>query len=173
MNTRSRPDQKYLDDLLLHLRMRDVPGARIGEILAEVEAHSAASGETLQEAFGDPKAYAAQWAPSLGRPSPRSPRYWLPKLPGMVFAGAGGWALADGAFSIGNGAPSLFGLPGIWVALIGCLVLAASVATIPVDRVVDPRTGEQTTAGKRTLVMVFVALFGTVAVLMVAMGLLL
>lgn len=54
----------YLDTLSIRLRMLDVPGTRIGEILAEVEAHVATTGEPPQEAFGPPAEYARQWAPS-------------------------------------------------------------------------------------------------------------
>lgn len=44
--------------LLLELRMRDIPGTRIGEIMAEVDSHCADSGEDPRDAFGDPLAYA-------------------------------------------------------------------------------------------------------------------
>lgn len=35
---------KYTNDLLFALRMRDVPGDRIGEVIAEVESHVAETG---------------------------------------------------------------------------------------------------------------------------------
>lgn len=56
----------WRDDFLVELRLRDVPGRRIGDLLAEVEAHCAESGEHPAEAFGEPRAYAAVVAP--GRP---------------------------------------------------------------------------------------------------------
>ncbi|GAA1793971.1 hypothetical protein GCM10009682_14750 [Luedemannella flava] len=49
---------RWRDAFVLTARMRDVPGTRIGEALAEVEAHCAESGETPTEAFGDPVEYA-------------------------------------------------------------------------------------------------------------------
>ncbi len=52
-------DPQFAEVLLMALRMRDVAGSRIGEILAEVEEHCAASGESAPAAFGDPKEYAA------------------------------------------------------------------------------------------------------------------
>ncbi|GIJ24229.1 hypothetical protein [Micromonospora lutea] len=52
--------QKWCNDFVLELRMRDVPGPVIGERLGEVEAHCAEIGETPAEAFGDPTDYARQ-----------------------------------------------------------------------------------------------------------------
>lgn len=56
---------EWRDAFVLRARMRDVPGERIGEALAEVEAHCAESGETPDEAFGDPVAYAQTLADQL------------------------------------------------------------------------------------------------------------
>lgn len=52
--------QKWCDDFVIELRLRDVPGPVIGEHLAEVEAHCAEAGEAPDAAFGDATAYAAQ-----------------------------------------------------------------------------------------------------------------
>ena len=49
----------YTRRLILALRLKDVPGDRIGEIVAEVESHVADTGEDPVEAFGTPRAYAA------------------------------------------------------------------------------------------------------------------
>lgn len=57
----------WRDELVLALRMRDVPGPRIGEILAEVDEFCADSGLDAGTAFGDPAAYAASLATSEGR----------------------------------------------------------------------------------------------------------
>lgn len=51
-------DRTWLDAFVVELRLRDVPGTRIGDALAEVDAHCADSGEQAAEAFGDPVAYA-------------------------------------------------------------------------------------------------------------------
>jgi hypothetical protein len=48
----------WRDALIAELRLREVPGDRIGEALAEVDAHCADSGQTPDEAFGDPVGYA-------------------------------------------------------------------------------------------------------------------
>ncbi|GED09949.1 hypothetical protein [Cellulosimicrobium cellulans] len=69
-------DPRWAEALLLELRLQGVAGARIGAVLAEVDAHVVDSGETAQEAFGDPVAYArsldlpedpAQSSSSIGR----------------------------------------------------------------------------------------------------------
>ena len=66
--------ESYLAQLTLELRRRDVPGPRIGEVIAEIEAHVAESGEPPTEAFGAPPAYAetvaAAWHHRAGRRSP-------------------------------------------------------------------------------------------------------
>jgi hypothetical protein len=48
----------WRDALITELRLRDLPGTRIGEVLAEVDAHCTDSGQTPAEAFGDPVTYA-------------------------------------------------------------------------------------------------------------------
>src|SRR5690625_6856245 len=50
--------QQWCDDFVLELRMRDVPGAVIGDHLAEVEAHCVEGGESPAEAFGPATDYA-------------------------------------------------------------------------------------------------------------------
>jgi hypothetical protein len=56
---------EWRESFVLRARLRGVPGARIGEALAEVEAHCAESGETPDQAFGDPVAYAQSLADQL------------------------------------------------------------------------------------------------------------
>jgi len=52
--------QAWCDDLVVELRLGDVPGPVIGERLAEVEAHCTETGESPQQAFGEPADYARQ-----------------------------------------------------------------------------------------------------------------
>ena len=78
-------DQAWCDDLLLRLRMRDVPGARIGEVLAEVQSHVAETGEHPREAFGAPKEYADQVADALGAPRPG----WRAAVRGLTWLARG------------------------------------------------------------------------------------
>jgi len=58
-------DPGWAEAMLLELRLLGVGGARIGAALAEVDSHCAESGQTAEEAFGDPAVYAK----SLGLPT--------------------------------------------------------------------------------------------------------
>lgn len=49
----------WLRDFALLLRLRGIDGARIGDALAEVEAHCDDSGQSPHDAFGQPASYAA------------------------------------------------------------------------------------------------------------------
>lgn len=73
-------DKDWRDDLIIELRLLDVPGDRIGDALMTVEAHITESGESTQEAFGDARAYARDLA------SGAEPQRW-PVTP-AVTAGA-------------------------------------------------------------------------------------
>lgn len=53
-----RLHRRWCDDFVLELRLRDVPGARIGDHLAEVESHCIETGTGPEEAFGDAREYA-------------------------------------------------------------------------------------------------------------------
>lgn len=59
-------EKGWRDDFIIELRMLSVPGDRIGDALMTVETHVAESGESAQEAFGDPSAYAREIAESEG-----------------------------------------------------------------------------------------------------------
>jgi hypothetical protein len=58
-------------ELLLALRLRDVDGARIGDVLAEVEEFCTDSGMDAPTAFGDPHEYAASLTSASGSTPPR------------------------------------------------------------------------------------------------------
>jgi hypothetical protein len=58
-------DKKYHDDLVTALRFHEISGERVGEVLAEVEAHVTETGEDPNEAFGKPRDYAKQVAAQL------------------------------------------------------------------------------------------------------------
>lgn len=58
----------WLRDFALLLRLRGIDGRRIGDALAEVETHCDDSGQSPQDAFGQPASYAA----SLGFEAPRA-----------------------------------------------------------------------------------------------------
>lgn len=58
---------------VLELRGREVPGPRIGDLLAEVDTHCRDTGEDPATAFGDPIAYAREAAGAEGT---RSTSHW-------------------------------------------------------------------------------------------------
>lgn len=51
-------DGTWAEAFVVELRLLDIPGTRIGDALAEVEAHCHDAGESAPDAFGDPVAYA-------------------------------------------------------------------------------------------------------------------
>ena len=55
-----RMHRRWCDDFILELRLRDVPGARIGDHLAEVESHCIETGTDPKDAFGDAREYAQE-----------------------------------------------------------------------------------------------------------------
>ena len=78
MNTHTA-DKRYLSELTTALRLRKISGARIGGIIAEVEVHTAESGQSAQEAFGPAKEYARQFDPTAVETSGRRPTWaWSP-----------------------------------------------------------------------------------------------
>ncbi len=157
----------YTRDLTAHLYREGVRGARIGEILAEVEAHVAASGETARDAFGPPAEYARRWA----APQPAVPRRRRVLTIAAVTIGStgAGALLAAAALRTGRGA-DLLGLPA-WLVLAAAVVaLATGIALVPVDRIVDPRTGEPRSAGRRELLLGAGTVLVLVTVALVAVG---
>lgn len=150
----TRNDQAWCEDLLLALRLRDVPGARIGEVIAEVQSHVAETGEDPRAAFGPPRQYAAEVADALGlqRTGVRAVLAGFSAVD-VVLAlvlGLAGYLLGDALWDLGAGDPSVWGLPAWAVALGSALILAAFVARVvttvrrrPDDAVRDPRTGAE------------------------------
>ena len=144
--------ETYRNDLLLALRLRDVPGARIAEVLAEVESHVGETREDPREVFGEPKAYAEQVAEAVGLGGRGGLRGWLLALrgpAGVVGLGSlvGGLLLASGLFDLGAGTDGPAGVPAAVAVGVGAvlwlgvgLALRAELTDLG-DRVLDPRTG--------------------------------
>lgn len=61
--------KKWLDELTLELRLNDASGKSIGDALATVEEFLADSGQSPEEAFGNPREYAAELAGGSLRPA--------------------------------------------------------------------------------------------------------
>jgi len=124
----------YVNRLVLALRMRDVPGERIGQVVAEVEAHIAESREAPVEAFGPAEEYADRVSAALDRPATRRHRQavrgmligWPTGLAAILVAdGVAGLAF-DQRIELTAGKLLLFGLlPPAAVALIQLIVRQA------------------------------------------------
>jgi hypothetical protein len=144
--------ETYRSRLLLALRLRDVPGPRIAEALAEVDSHVAETGEDPAEAFGSPKAYALRLSRALDPDAPTGVRRLVRGLGWThlllaVLSSAGTWLLSDGLFALGAGRPASAGLSSTAAVLLGLALLGATGALIAratrseADPVRDPRTG--------------------------------
>lgn len=143
----------YRQDLTLALRLRDVQGPRISEVLAELDSHLAETGEDPLEAFGPPKEYARQLVTALDPNRPAGPGRWLLAVqPTDVAIGllslTGSVLLAAGMYAVGAGAASTIGLPGVATVGLGLLCLAVGAVLVVrasrdrSDRLVHPRTGD-------------------------------
>ena len=82
MTTPSRPMDEWSDRFAREAYRRLVPGPQIGDALAEVDAHCADSGQSPQEAFGDPVTYAETVASGQSRAA-RDRRRRLPWIGGV------------------------------------------------------------------------------------------
>ena len=144
--------ESYRNDLLLALRLRDVPGPRIAEVLAEVESHVGDTAEDPRETFGEPEEYAEQVAAAIGLAGRGGVRGWLIALEGPaglvgLLSLAGGLLLPTGLFHLGAGTDGPAGLPAAVPVVLGALLwLGVGLAlrsqlTGTADRVLDPRTG--------------------------------
>jgi hypothetical protein len=126
----------YRRELIVALRMRDVPVDRVGEIVAEVESHVADTGEDPVEAFGPP----ARYADSFRVPRTRRGQAALVAL--TLTSAAAGWLIASSIFAL-VGDERVLGLPA-WAALaIGAALWIPAAWTMlrRAARVHDPRTG--------------------------------
>lgn len=129
-------EKRYLTDLAYALRLRNISGVRIGEIMAEVEAHTAESGQSAREAFGSPKEYARQFEPAADDPGRR--QWGKQAWTGALTAAIGAWLFAAGAFA-GMAGENLIKLPGWWACAIGAAILLVTFSVIPLDAIIDPR----------------------------------
>lgn len=160
--------ERYVDNLIFALRMRNVPGERIGEIVAELEAHIAESGEDPADAFGKPREYARTWAREAGHRSSWPER--IRSVLGVVAAGLGGALLGVGGVrtSIGE---TVWGYHAIVAVLVGLVLFAVPAFSLPKsDRVIDPRTGREPErirrAGRRAMLVTGIAVVAWVAATM-------
>lgn len=135
-------DRKYRDGLMMALRMRDVRGDRVGEVLAEVETHVAETGEDPREAFGEPREYAARIAQEtgVGRLSPvrflASPRMLAFLMAALIGSEVLSSAIAADGPTVAFTMSDLVGLPlSLAAVLVGMwLLIASSTVTMNAHR---------------------------------------
>jgi len=102
------------------LRLLDLPGERIGQILAEVETHFGDTGLNPVEAFGEPGEYAATYAataPASEVARGRS-RGWLRNLCVAGVAAVGVSTISEGAFHLTGSVDLTARLLGTWLATV-------------------------------------------------------
>ncbi|GAA1029494.1 hypothetical protein GCM10009557_18170 [Virgisporangium ochraceum] len=122
----------YRQQLVFALRVNDVPAARIGEAVAEVESHVADTGEDPVTAFGQPAEYARRLGESLGatgRPLSGSVNF-IVAVTSFAACAVAGTSLLDGEPVPAAVAVAVLAALGFWLW-----------RRRAVDRIVDPRTG--------------------------------
>ena len=119
----------WREAFVLELRALDVAGARIGDALAEVDAHCAETGQPPEASFGEPEAYAADLAESL----PADARVQPAGAPELVVSGLavlfGIGLLFGGLDGIVDGGPAAFSVG----SLLGMLVVGGICAVVVVN----------------------------------------
>jgi hypothetical protein len=144
--------ETYRSRLLLALRLRDVPGPRIAEALAEVDSHVADTGEDPTEAFGSPADYARRLHGALDPDAVTGLRGFLRGLTWghlviAVLSLTGAGLLTNAVGALGSGAARTLGLPTPLALVLGVTLLSRMVALVvragrqERDPVLDPRTG--------------------------------
>lgn len=157
---------KWRDTLIYHLRMDDVPGDRIGDILLEVESHLVETGETPQEAFGDPKAYASTRATDADRSAGDTTN----TLVIAILSFLGTMLYFSGAMGAGRGSASVYGLNPWLLVVIGAALLVLTALRLPDDFIRHPTTGQALIGGKTIPAAVVIGFFAVAGVIFFLIG---
>lgn len=152
----------YTQALTTQLRLRKVPGDRIGQVVAEVESHVRETGEDPVEAFGQPGSYSAQFA---GRRRPVGRGRWL-SLDDVTFTMfmVGALVLLNGVLNLGE----IVNVTANVVAWVAPIVIYALVLG-RIDNAVADRETRTINAARRTprtraaSLLRFLALFATLS----------
>lgn len=118
----------YSDQLVVALRLRDVPGQRIGEVVAEVEAYTVDSGQDPVEAFGSVDVYSDDIA-AQSRRTP-STRRWIREILGAYPAAIGSLVLVDGLWGVARGEQAALSFGGVAFAAVLPLAVLLLVAAV-------------------------------------------
>lgn len=145
--------ETYSNELLLALRLKDVPGPRIAEALAEVQSHVSETGEQAFEAFGSAQEYADELAVALGAAGSCERRRALSWSAARYALGGflGAQLLLSGVLGLLKGEGAWLGVPAAAAVVLGLGVLGATALGLArltrstESSVVDPRTGADLT----------------------------
>lgn len=124
-------DKQWVSNFILEARLLDVPGATIGDCLAEIDSHVVESGESAQEAFGDPAVYARAVSSSLSSSTPATIGDWYMLL-GPTIALLAGFVIAlrgIGGIVQGYDQPLTWLIVGVLAALFIAIPLVGRVAS--------------------------------------------
>jgi hypothetical protein len=127
----------WRDSFVTAMRLRRVTGRRIGDALAQVDAHCADGGEEPELAFGDPVDYATKVAEEV-RPEDRSPSL-SPLRAGLLGLGVllGVLTLLSGVAGLASGDPAVLSvgnMVGAAVGTAGAAVLAGTASRLQGQR---------------------------------------
>lgn len=155
----------YTQALTTQLRLRKVPGAVIGQVVAEVESHVRETGGDPVEAFGQPGSYSAQFAGDRKRGG----RFGWPTLLGgaaVCMAVVGGWMLWEGIFSLGGVVSVTSNMALAWAAMgLMFALVVCRVEVVMADRETRTVTAGRPVQGSRAAEWLrFLALFATFGV---------
>lgn len=170
MSTRKEVDRTlavYLDNLTIQLRLLEIPGERIGQVLAEVETHVADTGLDPADAFGEPGEYAATYA---AQATVSRERGWLSEL-GIAGVGAPASSAAfEGVLHLAGSVDVTVRMMGTWLAtvVVGLIVVHLLFALLGRE---TAGSAKQRTFTSRYMVIWFLVWIGAVAIL-VLIGLL-
>lgn len=125
-------DKQWVSDFILEARLLEVPGATIGDSLAEIDSHVVESGESAQEAFGGPADYARSVSSSFGTSAPTTTSDWY-KLLGPTIALLAGFVIAlrgIGGIVQGYDQPLTWLIVGVLTALFIAIPLVGRIASV-------------------------------------------
>lgn len=144
-------DPKWAEAFIFQARLREIPGAVIGDALAEVDAHVVDSGESAEASFGDPKEYANSIAPIAAQKT--SPEGWLAVV-GPIVAQSIGMGLVTN-LALGLKVPNA-DAEYLWArGIVGILLLVAgTVWAMRTPNYEDPIVGPGETVKPKTFGLV-------------------
>ena len=127
----------YVKKLKRELRLRDTPGERIGELLAQVESHVADTKEDPFVSFGPPDEYAQNVTSSKTSKNTS----WLLAVASWVICIVGGILILVGIFGLIQSNPILWGISAWNGIIFGTLALLLWIAVLVANssKIKDPR----------------------------------